>query len=249
MRLAIFSDIHGNAIALDAVLADLGADPPNQLVCLGDAIQGGPQPALVVARLRALGCPIVMGNADDFLLRGSESHGEQVSPERQRQLDAVREWSLSQLSPEDLEFIAGFQPTVELDLGGGRSLLCFHGSPASFNDVLLPNTPDAEVQKLLEPYRPRFMCGGHTHVQHLRRLGDSFYFNPGAVGLAYNHDQPDDGFRANPWAEYAVLTVDGARLSLDFRRVPYDPAALIAIYQSSGRPFAETAIAQYRPRA
>ena len=249
MRLAIFSDIHGNALALDAVLDDLRADPPDQTVCLGDAIQGGPQPALVAARVRAVGCPVVMGNADDFLLRGSESHGEQVSPERQRQLDTVREWSLSQLSPDDLEFIAGFQPTVELDLGGGRSLLCFHGSPASFNDILLPNTPDAEVLKLLSPYQPRFMCGGHTHVQHLRRLGDSFYFNPGAVGLAYNHDQPEDGFRANPWAEYAVLTVDGARLSLDFRRVPYDPALIIRVYQSSGRPFAETAIAQYQPRA
>lgn len=248
MRLAIFSDIHGNLVALDAVLADWEQSPPDQVVCLGDAIQGGPQPAQVVARLRALGCPVVLGNADDFLLKGPASIGETVSPERQRMLDAVRDWSLSQLSPADLDFIARFQPTVELDLGEGRSLLCFHGSPASFNDVILPNTPDAEVLTLLGAYQPRFMCGGHTHVQHLRRLGDSFYFNPGAVGFAYNHDQDEAGFRANAWAEYAVLSVDGARLSLDFRRVPYDPALIIAAHQSSGRPFADLAIAQYRPR-
>ena len=69
MRLAVISDIHGNCFALDAVLADLRADlePVDATVCLGDAIQGGPQPAETVARLRELGCPVVMGNADAWL--------------------------------------------------------------------------------------------------------------------------------------------------------------------------------------
>jgi predicted phosphodiesterase len=248
MRLALLSDIHGNAIALDAVLAELGANPPNQVVCLGDAIQGGAQPAMVVSRLRELGCPVVMGNADDFLLTAADSPNEDIDDHRRRVLSEVRAWSLSQLSPNDLEFIRGFQPTVEVDLGHGRSLLCFHGSPLSFNDVILPTTPDEDLLKFLAGYLPRFMCGGHTHVQHLRRMRDSFYFNPGAVGFAYNHDQPEDSFRANPWAEYALLTVDGDNLSLDFRRVPFDPAAVAAAYLASGRPFADEAAAQYRPR-
>jgi predicted phosphodiesterase len=247
MRLAIISDIHGNLVALDAVLTDLGAHPPNQVVCLGDAIQGGAQPALVVARLRDLGCPVVLGNADDFLLTGADGNEPGLTDERRRKLAEVRQWSLAQLSPNDLEFMRGFQPTVELDLGHGRSLLCFHGSPASFNEVLLPTTPEADLRQHLAAYLPRFMCGGHTHVQHLRRLGDSFYFNPGAVGFAYNHDQEDDGFRANAWAEYALLAVDGDRLSLDFRRAPFDPASVAAAYLASGRPYAAEAAAQYRP--
>lgn len=57
MRVAVFSDIHGNAVALDAVLADIAARGADALLCLGDAVQGGPQPVEVVARLRALGCP------------------------------------------------------------------------------------------------------------------------------------------------------------------------------------------------
>lgn len=248
MRLAVFSDIHGNAVALEAMLADLAGGAFDQLVCLGDAIQGGPQPAQVVARLRGLGCPVVMGNADDFLLTGHVAPAEVTSPERERKLNAVRDWSLAQLSEADRAFIGGFQPTVELDLGSGHVLLCFHGSPASYDDVILPSTSPDDLLKLLGPWLPRFICGGHTHVQHLRRLGDSIYFNPGAVGLAYNHDQDERDFRANPWAEYAALSLDGGRLSLDFRRVPYDPAALIAAYQSSGRPFAAEAIAQYQPR-
>ena len=70
MRIAVFSDIHGNGLALEAVLADIQAKAPDRLVCLGDAIQGGPQPAQVVRRLRELQCPVVMGNADAWLLTG-----------------------------------------------------------------------------------------------------------------------------------------------------------------------------------
>src|SRR5919199_6571799 len=73
MRLAVMSDIHGNCVALDAVLKDLKSEGIDQVVCLGDAIQGGPQPAETVQRLRELGCPVVLGNADAFLLSGTDA--------------------------------------------------------------------------------------------------------------------------------------------------------------------------------
>ena len=67
MRLTIISDMHGNCVALDAVLADIQQKAVEDIVCLGDAVQGGPQPAAIVARLRQLACPVVMGNADAWL--------------------------------------------------------------------------------------------------------------------------------------------------------------------------------------
>src|SRR5690242_10169032 len=146
MRIAVISDMHGNCVALDAVLADLRDDPPDQVVCLGDAIQGGPQPAETVARLRNLGCPVIMGNADAFLLTGQATGTAETVTDAQR---AVREWQLARLFPADQEFIAGFEPTVEIVLEGGRRFLCFHGSPASFDDIILPETPEDEVQRLL----------------------------------------------------------------------------------------------------
>jgi predicted phosphodiesterase len=248
MRIAVISDIHGNCVALDALLADLRQHPADRIVCLGDAIQGGPQPALVVARLRALACPVVMGNADAWLLTGEETGREQITPERNRQLEAVRGWSLAQLLAEDQGFIAGFQPTVEIPLAPGRSLLCFHGSPASFDDVILPDMPEDEFQRYLGAHADHILTGGHTHIQHMRRLGESFYFNPGSVGFAYSHAQADDAFRADAWAEYALLSVEDGRMGLEFRRVPFDPGELIRTYRESGRPYAEEAIAQYLPR-
>jgi len=249
MRIAIISDMHGNCVALDAVLADLRRDTLDQVVCLGDAIQGGPQPAQVVARLRDLGCPVVMGNADSWLLTGEETGDENIPAERLRKMNEVRDWSLAQLSGDDRAFIARFQPTVEIPLGAGRNLLCFHGSPKSFDDVILPTTPEAEFQVLLGAFAAHVLTGGHTHMQQIRRIGasDSFFFNPGSVGFAYSHEQPDEHFRADPWADYAVLTSEGGRLALEFRRVPFDVPALITVYRASGRPHAADAVAQYQP--
>ncbi len=85
-------------------------------------------------------------------------------------------------------------------------------------------------------------------MQQIRHLGGSFYFGCGSVGFAYRHDQPADEFRADPWAEYALLAVEGERLALEFRRVPFDVAALVAAYRAGGRPPAEQAISQYRRR-
>lgn len=245
MRIAVISDIHGNDIALEAVLADIGRASVDRIVCLGDAIQGGPQPGEVVGRLRDLGCPVVMGNADAWLLTGDETGDEPITDDRRRVLDAVRAWSLTQLAPDDRAFIAGFRPTVEIELGAGRRLLCFHGSPRSFDDVILPETADAEVRGWLGGDADRVLTGGHTHLQQIRRLGDSFFFNPGSVGFAFDRHRPKDRFRADHWADHAILTVDGPRIALEFRRVPFDVAALIAAYRTSGRPFAERAIAEY----
>jgi predicted phosphodiesterase len=244
MRVAVFSDMHGNCVALDAMLADLRRHPADRVVCLGDAIQGGAQPAATVRRLRELGCPVVMGNADAWLLTGVVTGANETVTEQQ---EAARAWSLAQLSAADQAFIAGFQPTVEIPLADGRALLCFHGSPTSFDDLILPQTPVEEVRRLLGPFASRLLTGGHTHLQQVRRLDDTFFFNPGSVGLAYNHEQPDDGFRADPWAEYAILSLEDGAIGLEFRRVPFDVDELIRATLASGRPYAEEIAARYRP--
>src|SRR3954471_332689 len=122
MRTALISDVHGNAVALDAVLSDLERDPVDQVVCLGDMLQGGSQPAEVVHRLRELACPVVLGNADAFLL--DPDAGEEDKTERQL---AVREWTLTQIADDGAAFIQTFRPTLDVPLGQGRTLLAFHG--------------------------------------------------------------------------------------------------------------------------
>jgi putative phosphoesterase len=243
MQLAVISDIHGNCFALDAVLADIRRQGIERIVCLGDAIQGGAQPAETVKRLREVGCPIVMGNADAWLLTGLEtSSNEQVT---EQQL-AVRAWSLAQLSEKDRAFIRQFQPTIEMVLEAGKKLLCFHGSPHSFDDIILPDTSEDTLSQLLSGFDATLMTGGHTHTQQLRRIRNAWYFNPGSVGLAYNWHLSGEQFRADPRAEYAIVTSEGEGIGITFRHVPFDVDELASIIRASGKPYAEEAIAVYR---
>ena len=246
MRIAIISDIHGNCFALDTVLADVRQQAVAHIVCLGDAIQGGAQPAQTVQRLRELRCPVVMGNADAWLLTGQDTSPLEKASESQL---AVRAWSLSQLSEEDRAIIAGFQPTIEIPLEADRKLLCFHGSPHSFDDILLPITPEEEFQRFLGGFDATLMAGGHTHTQQLRRIGNaSWYINPGSVGLAYDWRLPEDQFHVDPWAEYAIVTAQNGRLGVEFRHIPFDVNELIHLIQASGKPDVENAIRMYRSK-
>lgn len=245
MRVAVISDMHGNAVAFDAVLEDIGRQGVDRIVCLGDTLQGGPQPGEVVERLRELDCPVVLGNADAFLLTGQDDDGHPVT---EQQL-ASRAWSVAQLGASGVAAIETFVPTVEIELPGERLLLCFHGSPTSFNDLIFPETSEEEVQRMLGPFLPAYQCGGHTHLQQLRRVGDSLFFNPGSVGLAWNRHQPVNPPLADPWAEYAVLSATDTTLAVEFRRVPYDVDGLQRIIRSSGMPDAEALAERYSRRA
>lgn len=243
MRTALVSDVHGNAVALEAVLADLERDPVDQVVALGDMVQGGPQPAEVVDRLVELGWPVVLGNADAFLL-DPESGWEAVTQEG---LEA-RSWSLERLGPERMDVISSFAPTVERPLGDGRTLLAFHGSPRSYDDFLLPSTPEGVFRALLEGADASVLSGGHVHLQFVRRVGDGLFVNPGSVGLSYDHEQPEDDFRFDPWAAYAVVEVEDGRVEVAFRRVPIDVEAVVDAVRASGIPHGDDTAARWLPR-
>jgi predicted phosphodiesterase len=230
VRIGLFSDTHGNAVAFDAFLADLEQHPVDRLVALGDMVQGGSQPVECVERLRALGCPVVMGNADWFVLTG-EPGAEPVT----EQQEANRLWTLSQLPETDREFVRSFQPTVD-----EPPVLGFHGSPASFDDVILPLTPEDELRGLLAGADTRILAGGHVHQQFVRRLGSSLFLNPGSVGFSVDPEQPEDAIRFDPWAAWAVVEVDDDRLSVDFRRAPFEAAEVVRAIEASDLPHKNT---------
>ena len=202
MPLALVSDIHGSDDALAAVVAELEQLGIDRVICLGDAVQGGDQPREVLDRLAALGWPVVLGNADAFLL---EVPSDSPEPLTQGHLDK-REWTLAQLEPSHLDQIRSFAPTVDVELDDGVTLRAFHGSPHSYDDVLLPDTPDAQIEHLLGGSGVDVLAGGHTHVQWTRYVDGALYVNPGAV--------MED--RA-----YAIVTGG----SVEFRRAPSPSAS------------------------
>ena len=180
MRLALIADIHGNLPALDAVLAEIGREGVDRIVCLGD-ISLGPQPVETLERVRSLGCPVIMGNWDAWLLDGMPQLDGQLG----EVLGDLRSWSAEQLSSEQRHPLTEFHPTVEVALPDGATLLAFHGSPRSFEDLILATTPDEEVEEMLAGRTALVLAGGHTHFQLFRRFGESVLLNPGSIGLPF----------------------------------------------------------------
>jgi predicted phosphodiesterase len=237
VRLALLSDQHANDVAFRAAVEDVERLGVEQIVCLGDVVQGGTEPAQTLDRLVALGCETVLGNADAFLLEVPADSPEPVS---ERQLE-VRDWTLSQLSSLHLEQIRAFAPVVRRELDG-VSLLLFHGSPRSYDDVLLPELGGEALEPFLG-HDAALLAGGHTHLQWTRRIGDALYVNPGSVGVSY--DRNDDPLVLRPLAEWALVTVADGGVAVEFRQVPYALEDLRAAGERSGRPYANEWAAQW----
>lgn len=236
MRIALLSDIHGNLIALETVLQELAQESIDQIVCLGDVAALGPQPHEVLDRLRRLDCPVVLGNTDAWLLmpKGAKTSDSQI-------LSTITSWCAEQLTPTDRSYLQTFAPLLELPLDEGRSLLCYHGSPHSFDDVIAATTPDADVQTMLAGYSAAVLVGGHTHIQMLRRYQDVHLINVGSIGLpGVNAGSPALAVNRHVhWAEYGVLSVEQGHLSIDLRRTSLNVATLLEAGRNSGMPYLE----------
>ena len=200
--IAVISDIHGNLPGLEAVLKDIEEVGAEQIVCLGDVAGFGPQPREALASIKALGCSVVMGNADMEMLEPRQL--EEIDGEDAQFFFDIEQWCAEQLDGDDLAFIRSFRATLRLELGG-RSLLCFHGSPQSFNDVIVATTPDETLDDLFTGQHAQVMAGGHTHTQLLRRYKEGFLINPGSVGLPFAYFEGAEGALNPHWAEYALL--------------------------------------------
>jgi len=233
MRIGLFGDIHGNLVALDAMLDALQREQPDQLICLGDVTTTGPWPHEVAERVRGLGCPVVRGNWDDWMLEICDGRR---SPEGCRPMDL---WCAAQLTATDLEFLDTFPLTFELPLPNGTALLCYHGTPHDYNQAITSGTPYEDVDTMLDGRRTGIMAGGHTHMTMLRRHGDALVINPGSISENWHLSQWPAKRLFNPYAEYAVLDCGAGEICVTFRQAAINVDAVIAAAHERDMPDAE----------
>jgi putative phosphoesterase len=231
LRVGLISDLHGNLPALEAVLDELAEESVDELVCLGD-LAAGPQPAETLARVQELQCHVVQGNWDAWFANGIPAlHGEHG-----RKLVDQGTWWARQLSSADRDYLGGLPATLELPLDG-VDLFCFHGSPRSYLDAILPETSDEELAGLLGTRDAKVLAGGHTHIQLARPTAQLLFVNPGSVGLPFEQWPPSET-RVMPWAEYAVLEAHDGDASVELRRTDYDLDGLLQAVLASNVPHA-----------
>ncbi|MBE2198796.1 MAG: metallophosphoesterase family protein [Anaerolinea sp.] len=222
MQIALLSDIHGNLVSLDAVLADVQKQQVDDIVFLGDLATLGPQPREVVARMRSLNCHYISGNHETYLFDPAAMHAYSDDPWLR---DAIA-WCRQQLSTEDLAFIHSFKPFLEIDLDPTHhqtaKLFCFHGSPRSNADKILATTPRKKLKAMLREHEAAVFAGGHTHIQMMRQHQGILIINPGSVGQPFAQSSFKHTPRVMPWAEYAIVSWEQGVLNVNLRRVPID---------------------------
>ncbi|MCB9460766.1 MAG: metallophosphoesterase family protein [Anaerolineaceae bacterium] len=245
MRLAICSDIHGNLIAFEAVLADLAQqEEVDAIWCLGDLVAGGPRPQECIQRVRDLleehgkdKFKVIGGNTDRYLLTGERMampiyNEEEKYQDRSQQFatrDAVFNWSLSKLGWSDYEFLSQINGReIHTWVEGYGGVIAVHAVPGSDEPTsLLPTTSDEEALDALLDREGRLCLAGHTHRRMNRDLGSWRVVNPGSVGMSFT--QPGR-------AEWALLTFENGDVKVDLRDVPYDVEAVLAEANTLGHP-------------
>jgi putative phosphoesterase len=241
MKIALISDLHGNQVALTAVLDSIRRDGADQIVCLGDVATLGVRPAWVLQTLRELGCLCIMGNHDEFLLEPEMLKGYNEAPIIAQAVD----WCRDRLGPDELAFVRGFRRKAELSLGEAGTLLVFHGSPRSHMEDLLATMPADQLDEALDGHVATVMAGGHTHVQMLRQHRGILLVNPGSVGMPFLEYVGGRAPRLMAHAEYALVEADGQGVNVRLHRVALDRAALRASVQDSDNPLAPSLLQEW----
>jgi predicted phosphodiesterase len=249
MRLGLISDIHGNSIAFDAVLADVArAGGVDRYVVLGDLAAIGPDPVGVLDRLRALpAAAIVRGNTDRYLITGDRPT-HLFGAETEEQKTALRialansfSWTQGVITAAGwYDWIAALPFDTRIDLPDGTRLRGLHGTHrADEENSLRPSATDDELKGLLEGCDAELMCAGHTHLALDRRLGPRLRLvNPGCVS---NPIRPDGGL-----ASYAIIDASADGYTVESRRVDYDHDAFAAQLRAVHHPAADYIVELHR---
>jgi predicted phosphodiesterase len=208
-RIALFSDIHGNLAALDAVLADIASTGISELRCLGDLVGYGPDPIGVIDRIRALEIPTITGNYDEGVGNRRGECGCYYATEQAR-VDGAASYAFTEglIDDDRAAWLAALPHEMRFEEGGVRVLLT-HGSPRKINEYLLPDRSDEQLARLAAAAEADVVCVGHIHIPYHRTLlgaeGAVHYISSGSVG------KPKDGDPRACWVELLIGSAEHVR--------------------------------------
>jgi putative phosphoesterase len=226
MRIAIFSDIHGNLPALEAVLLDIAQQKPDAIYCLGDLVGYGASPNEVTERIKSQGIPTIMGNYDDGVGFDRDECGCAYREPRDQELgDRSLKWTRAHVTAENKAFLRTLAAEIRFTAENKRVLLV-HGSPRKMNEYLFEDRPLSSFQRLAASSNADIIVFGHTHKPYVKAVDAVTFLNVGSIG------KPKDG----DWrACYAVLET-GTSPTMVFQRVAYDVAKAAAAIRATELP-------------
>ncbi|KLT18509.1 metallophosphoesterase family protein [Neobacillus vireti] len=230
MRIAFISDIHGNANALDAVLKDLEFKEVDKVFVLGDLCFRGPEPKRSLELVRSLNTEVIKGNADEWVVRGI--HVGEVPDSAIEIMSNEREWTLSQLDQNDINYLSNLPTELMLEFEKVK-IHAFHATPKNLFEVVQPSESDEVLQEKMLDSEADIYIYSHIHKPYIRYLDGKCIINTGSVGL------PFDGLDKS---SYALVEIYEESFQTTIVRVNYDIKAAINKYYESDYPNSEQMI-------
>jgi predicted phosphodiesterase len=252
MKIALFSDIHANLPALEAVMDDIEQRNIDALYCLGDLVGYAPWPNEVISEVRTRHIPTIAGNYDFGVGRNSDDCGCAYKTKKEKKWGAQSiSFTNEIISSDNRKYLKNlpFHLRFELEVSPTTdSLLLVHGSPRKINEYLYEDRPDKSFIRMMNKANARIMAFGHTHKPFHKILstedGYLHAINTGSVG------KPKDG---NSRACYVLLEwneldfSNSDTLDVNFIRVSYDVEKSASAIKASSLPnaFAEMLLKAY----
>jgi putative phosphoesterase len=218
MKVALIGDIHANLSALEAVLAHIESLGVKKIWNAGDSVGYGPFPDEVVQILRKDDRILsILGNYDRQVLKFKKKRDKWRKSKHPDKYRAF-EWAYENLSKKNRKFLRFLSKEVRMKVRGHRVLLT-HGSPASDEEHLYPDTPEERLRELAKMAKADIIIVGHSHQPFVRQVDDAWFINTGSVG------RPDD---SDPRACYAILRFQGEEFQVQHHRIEYDVEQTVA---------------------
>lgn len=226
--ITIFSDIHANLPALQAVLADMDRRSAPNIYCLGDLVGYGVQPNEVIECIRHRNIPTIMGNYDQGVGNNSDDCGcAYTNPVSEALGKRSIAWSNEHTTEANKAHLRSLVFQIPLTLGELKVLLV-HGSPRKINEYLFEERPEKSMERLLDQAGVDVLVCGHTHKPYHRILSSGRHVvNTGSVG------KPKDG---DPRTGYVMMSAEGRDLSVSFIRMEYDIEAAARSIETTDMP-------------
>ena len=229
-RVAVLSDVHGNAVALEAVRKALKKEKPDAILVAGDLVMNGPEPAAAldaVRELEAAGAIVIQGNTDiaaaDFDYAAAFPWFPEGPPSS---FIAAAEWAHDQLDDERLDWLRRLPAERRLRIEDTLLLVC-HASPGSQTAGFDADLDATVVLERITRTDARIICCGHTHLPEVRDFGWKQIVNDGSAGFVFDGD---------PTASWALVTLDGDEVTAEIRRTEFDVLAVANAISERGLP-------------
>ena len=247
MRVALLADIHGNSLALDAVLADIAAQGVSEYWILGDIVALGPDPVGVLERLSTLeNCHFIRGNTDRYVVSAdrpgpfaADIRGDGEMLRVFAEVAGTFAWTQGAITTAGwFDWLSQLPLEFDLSLPDGTQALGVHAAPGSDDGPGIDkDLSDEEIRGLLTGCSADLVCVGHTH-QPIDRMVDGWHIlNPGSI----SNPRPPD-LRAS----YAILDAASDGYRVQHRQVEYDRERVVSQLQALKHPGADFIIKHMR---